>query len=239
MDFTLDELKSAMIIQTKKNDIVANNLANSDTIGFKKDFTFFDTFRKKMEEVNNLSVHTVKDLSQGDFESTDNPLDLAISGDGFFTVSMENEEVYTRNGHFELDIDGNLVDGAGNFVLGEQGQINLITTEDQVSNIFISGEGEIYIDDILVDKLRISNFTDDTQMERLSGSVFRVRNPKIADSSENNAVIMQGSIEKSNVNPVDEMVNLMELQRGFESSQRTIRTIDEILSKAATQLSKV
>jgi flagellar basal body rod protein FlgG len=239
MDFTLDELKSAMLIQTKKNDVVSNNLANADTIGFKKDFTFFDTYRKKMEEVNNLSIHSVKDLSQGDFEDTNNPLDISIAGDGFFTIQAENEVVYTRNGHFDLDIDGNLVDSAGNFVLGEGGIINLITTDDQVSNIFISGEGEIYVDEILVDKLRITNFTDNSELERLSGSVFRVKNPETIDSSENNAVIMQGRIEKSNVNPIDEMVNLMELERGFESSQRTIRTIDDILSKAATQLSKV
>ncbi len=239
MDFTLDELKSAMIIQTKKNDIVANNIANANTIGFKRDYTFFDTFRKKIEDVNNLSVHTVKDFSQGEFETTNNPLDLSISGEGFFTIEMNGEKVYTRNGHFDLDNDGYLIDGGGNFVLGEQGKINLLSNYDQISNMFISGEGEIYVDDILMDKLLISNFSNKTQMERLSGSVFRINNPQMVESIESNAVILQGRIEQSNVNPISEMVNLMELQRGFESSQRTIKILDGMLSKAATQLSKV
>ena len=239
MDFRLDELKSAMVIQTKKNDIVANNLANSDTIGFKKDFTFFDTYKKELEEVNNLSIHSVKDFSQGDFEETNNPFDIAISGNGFFNIDMNGETVFTRNGHFDLDTNGNLIDSAGNFVMGEQGVINLLTTTDQVSNVFITGEGDIYVDDIPVDRLKISNFTESTQMERLSGSVFRVANPLDAEELENNSVVMQGRIEKSNVNPITEMVSLMELERGFESSQRTIRILDGILSKAATQLSKV
>ena len=239
MDFTLDELKSAMIIQTKKNDIVSNNIANANTIGFKRDYTFFNTFRKKIEEVNNLSVHTVKDFSQGEFETTNNPLDLSISGEGFFTIEMNGEKVYTRNGHFDLDNDGYLIDGGGNFVLGEQGKINLLSNYDQISNMFISGEGEIIVDDIMMDKLLVSNFSDKTQLERLSGSVFRVNNPQASETIENNAVILQGKIEQSNVNPISEMVNLMELQRGFESSQRTIKILDGMLSKAATQLSKV
>lgn len=239
VDFRLDELKSAMIIQTKKNDIVANNLANSNTIGFKKDFTFFDSYTKKLEDVNNLSIHTVKDFSQGEFESTNNPLDLGISGQSFFSIQMGNEEVYTRNGHFGLDKDGFLIDNIGNYVLGKQGPINLITNTEQVNNIFIGSDGEIYIDDILVDKLKIANFAEETKMERLSGSVFRVKNAEFNKITEENCVVLQGCIEQSNVNPVNEMVNLMELQRGFESSQRTARILDNILSKAASQLSKV
>jgi flagellar basal-body rod protein FlgF len=238
MDFRLDELKSAMIIQTKKNDVVANNLANSDTIGFKKDYTFFDTFSKKLEDVNNLSIHAVKDLSQGEFENTNNPLDLSISGEGFFTVQIDGREAITRNGHFDLNTDGNLVDGFGNLVLGEQGKINLITNNDQVSNIFVNSNGEIFVDEIQIDKLLIKNYSEKTQLERLSGSVFRVKNPLFAEEIDTNSVVVQGRIEQSNVNPLSEMVNLMELQRGFESSQRTIKILDGILSKAA-QLSKV
>ena len=239
MDFRLDELKSAMIIQTKKNDIVANNLANVNTIGFKKDYTFFDAYKKQMEDVNNLSVHTVKDFTQGEFEETNNPLDFALSGDGFFSIEFKGEEVYTRNGHFELDNDGFLTDGEGNYVLGRQGKINLTQNFDTVSNIFVSGEGEIYVNDIPVDYFQITSFAEKTQVERLSGSVFRVKNPETVDSRNSEAFVMQGRIEQSNVNPVSEMVNLIELQRGFESSQRTIRILDNILSKASTQLSKV
>ena len=239
MDFRLDELKSAMVIQTKKNEVVANNLANADTIGFKKDFTFFDTYHKELEDVNNLSIQAVKDFSQGDYENTNNPLDLAINGEGFFNIQSDNEVVYSRNGHFDLDINGNLVDSAGNFVLGEQGTINLLTTEEQVSNIYVSGEGEIYVDDVLVDRIKVTNFIENTQMERLSGSTFRLSNPSMAEEEESTASVLQGRIEKSNVNPITEMVNLMELERGFQSSQRTIKILDDILNKAATQLSKV
>ena len=239
MDFRLDELKSAMIIQTKKNDIVANNLANIDTIGFKKDYTFFDAYRKQLEEVNNLSVHTVKDFSEGEFEETNNPLDFSLSGEGYFSVEYKGEEVYTRNGHFELDNDGFLTDGEGNYVLGRQGKINLTQNFETVSNIFVSGEGEIYVDDIPVDYFKITSFNKDTQVERLSGSVFKVKNPETVESRESESFVMQGRIEKSNVNPVSEMVNLIELQRSFESSQTTVKILDNILSKASTQISRV
>ncbi|MBN2280385.1 MAG: flagellar hook-basal body protein [Candidatus Marinimicrobia bacterium] len=239
MDFRLDELKSAMIIQTKKNDIVANNLANIDTIGFKKDYTFFNAFKKELEEVNNLSIHTVKDFTQGDFEETNNPLDFALSGGGFFTIEVASEKVYTRNGHFELDPDGFLTDSEGNYVLGQQGRINLTQNFDTVSNIFVSSEGEIYVDDIPVDYFQIANFDENTQVERLSGSVFRVKNSESLNTKNNNNFILQGRIEKSNVNPVSEMVNLIEIERGFESSQKTIRILDDILSKASSQLSRV
>ncbi len=239
MDFTLDELKSAMVIQTKKNDVVSNNLANVNTIGFKKDFTFFDAFEKKLADVNNLSVHTVKDFSQGEFENTNNPLDFALSGDGFFTIDTGDETVYTRNGHFEMNEEGYLVDGSGNYVLGQQGRINLKTNFETVSNVFVSGDGEIYVDDISVGRFQITDFEENTQMERLSGSIFRLKNPETVTTKESRASLMQGRIEQSNVNPVSEMVNLIELQRGFESSQRTIRILDNALGKASTRISKV
>ncbi|MFP4547638.1 MAG: flagellar hook-basal body protein [Bacteroidota bacterium] len=239
MDFTLDELKSAMLIQTKKNDIVSNNLANVNTIGFKKDYTFFDAYEKKMAKVNNLSIQTVKDFSQGEFEDTNNPLDFAISGDGFFNIDADGETVYTRNGHFELNDEGYLVDNQGNYVLGENGRINLQTNFETVNNIFVNGEGEIYVDNILADQFKLSGFNDNAQVERLSGSVFRLKNPDAVSEQQSDAVVVQGKIEQSNVNPVKEMVNLIELQRGFESSQRTIRILDEALSKASTQISRV
>lgn len=239
MDFTLDELKSAMIIQTKKNDIVSNNLANVNTIGFKKDYTFFDAYEKKLQQVNNLSIHTVKDFSQGEFEETNNPLDFALSGEGFFTIERGNENIYTRNGHFEMDGNGYLVDGEGNYVMGQQGKILLSGDYENVSNIFVSGEGEVYVDERLVGKLMISDFADNTEVERLSGSVFRVNNPDDVRVLDSEAVIMQGRIEQSNVNPISEMINLIELQRSFESSQKTIRILDETLNRAATQISKV
>jgi len=239
MDFTLDELKSAMLIQTKKNDIVANNLANVNTIGFKKDYTFFDAYEKKMAKVNNLSIQTVKDFSQGEFEETNNPLNFALSGDGFFNIEADGETVYTRNGHFELNDEGYLVDNENNYVLGEQGRINLQTNFETISNIFVGGNGEIYVNNVQAGKFKLSSFNDSTQVERLSGSVFRVKNPDSITEQESSAVVMQGRIEQSNVNPVKEMVNLIELQRGFESSQRTIKILDDALGKASSQISRV
>ncbi len=237
MDFKLDELKSAMIVQTKKNDIVANNISNANTIGFKKDKTYFDSFMKG--EISNLSFHTEQDLSQGELKSTDNPLDFAISGRGYFTINNNGRELYTREGHFSTDKNGYIVTGNGDEIMGEGGPINIMVDGDGVQKIHVNNDGEIFADDIYVDRLIISDFSEDIKLKRFSGNTFAPENNSDLPSRLEQPNIIQGKLEGSNVNPVSEMVNLLELQRSFESSQRTIKIIDRVLSQASTQLSKV
>ena len=104
MDIELNRLKYALTAQLNRNEIVANNLANAKTTGFKKDMTFNDLF--EVESSKNIQTHQQADHSQGALEQTGNPLDFAISGEGMFVLDANGEEIYSRDGHFTLNRDG-------------------------------------------------------------------------------------------------------------------------------------
>jgi flagellar basal-body rod protein FlgG len=235
MRVTLPLLKQALIGQLDKNNVIANNLANINTIGYKKDFVFFDALNEELKNRNgeNQSV----DLSQGELKQTSNPLDLALSGTGFFAVEREDETVYTRQGHFKLDNDGVLRTADGGRVLGENGPVVIIGKDIKPKNITITREGEIYADDEFIDRLQIVDFEDKDQLEKIGQNFFRASSQ--AESIEaDQAEVHQGFLEGSNVNPADEMIQLIEVQRQFESIQRMVRSLDNVLRSAATQVGK-
>ena len=235
MRVNLTHLKQAMIGQMDKNDVVANNLANINTMGFKKDFLFFDHLNKELK--NRESEHQVTDFAQGTLKETANPLDLAFSGRGFFAVEMEDGTGYTREGHFKLDNNGVLRDSSNRAILGESGAITLIGKDIKPQNITVTQNGEIYVDDIFIDRLQIVDFENSADLEKLGNNLF-IANDEAEPIEVNEAVIHQGFLEESNVNPADEMIQLIEVQRQFESMQRMVRSLDEVFRKAATQVGK-
>ena len=235
MDINLPKLKKVLINQVNKKDVIANNLANVNNVGFKKDVPFFEVLSKKDKAQVDLTVKT--DFSQGDFEKTNNVLDLAIAGDGFFTIEIEGEEAFTRDGHFKLDQNGTLINSSGNPVIGYQGWVVLTDIEYSKNDISISESGEIFIDDNLIDRLKISKVEDLTTLEKIGANSFSVKDPsKVFEATD--AIIKQGFLEKSNVNPVEEMMGLIEIQRQFESTQKIIRSLDETFSAAANQIGR-
>jgi len=231
IETSLISIKNKMIAQTHKNRVIANNLANLNTTGFKKDMLFFKIYDENIQ----LNIET--DFSQGSLTQTNNPIDMAISGRGFFTVETDNGEAYTRNGHFTVGQDGVLRTSNGNPVLGQGGWINVSTDGMKTGNITVNIHGEIYVDDIFIDKLKITDFDSLPELKKIGHSLYKVEENtirKITDES----TILQGKLEQSNVNPASEMINLIELQRQFESSQRVMKAIEEALKKSATQVSR-
>ncbi len=237
MDFKLSELKNALLTQVNKNDIVANNLANTNTVGFKKNVAFAEYM--KAENKGNNQIKSVQDFSQGELEQTDNPLDFALSGPGFFTVESEGKEVYTRNGHFNVDRDGFLRTMDGKAVLGQGGWINIAPDGIQPGELNVNSEGEIYADGELMGKFQISTFEPTVELRQMGNACFIPKDQRTWPTTVEEPHIIQGRLEESNVNPVDEMVQLLELHRNFESSQKTLQLIDEVLSKAANRISRI
>ncbi len=231
IETSLISLKNKMIAQTHKNRVIANNLANLNTTGFKKDMLFFKIF----DENTQLNIET--DFSQGSLTQTNNPVDMAISGRGFFTIESDNGEAYTRNGHFTVGQDGVLRTSTGNPVLGQGGWINVSTDGMKTGNITVNIHGEIYVDDILTDKLRITDFDSLSELKKIGHSLYTVEENSISKIIDE-PTVLQGKLEQSNVNPASEMINLIELQRQFESSQRAMKAIEETLKKATTQVSQ-
>jgi len=233
MDINLERLKNAMLLQTQKNDVTANNLANINTIGFKREHTFLQSLED--ETRNTLASQTVHD--QGQLKQTDNPLDLAISGRGFFTVQTQSGQAYTRDGHLAVDEYGALRTTAGHLLMGAGGP--LVVSQDglKTGSVRISQHGEIFVDDDYVDRLQVVDFDNLENLQRIGTNLY-VNNADPQPDVLEEPVILQGNLETSNVDPVQEMIHMIELQRHFESSQRVLTNYDRMLGKAANDISR-
>jgi len=237
MDFKLSELKNALLAQVSKNDVVANNLANTNTVGFKKSVAFAEYMKAEGKAEN--TIKCVRDFSQGELQQTDNPLDFALSGTGFFTIESDGKEIYTRNGHFNVDRDGFLRTMNGKAVLGQGGWINIAPDGIQPGELNVNSDGEIYADGQMVGKFQICRFDPSVELRQLGNACFVPNDERAWPTTVEEPHIIQGRLEDSNVNPVDEMVQLVELHRNFESSQKTLQLLDDVLSKAANRISRV
>jgi len=231
IEISIISLKNKMVAQTHKSRVIANNLANISTTGFKKDEMFFNV----LEQTTQMKVET--DFSQGALIETDNPLDCAISGRGFFVIETEKGEAYTRNGHFIVGSDGILRTSAGDPVLGDGGLINVSLDGEKSGKITVSARGEIFIDDELIDTLKIMDFENLSGLKKL-GKDLLVDGGNALGRVVDEPTVFQGKLEESNVNPANELINLIELQRQFESSQKAMKAIEDALKKAATQVSQ-
>ncbi|WP_320009281.1 flagellar basal-body rod protein FlgF [Maridesulfovibrio sp.] len=233
-------------------DISANNLANVNTTGFKRDnCAFQDTFiRFAHDSVADAKTYLrdkdilpeakimarprlseeVIDMSQGSFQKTGNPLDLAIRGDGFFKVQKDGQEYLTRNGVFTLSADGTLVTEQGYPVMASGGEVNLPPR----SRVTVDGEGVIYADGQEVARLDFVQPADFRSLKKDGENLFVNEAGEVPAAGE----VAQGYIEKSNVEVVNEMVAMIECQRSFEMYQKMITTTDTLDQKVIQQVGR-
>ena len=236
-----------MLPKTIKMDVIANNIANVNTTGYKKSSLF------QRELINaglvgkdkGLSDPLYKipqtfdiDFSQGRIEETKNPLDVAIEGEGFFVVDTENGLKYTRNGHFTLSNDGALITSDGYKVLGEGGEIYIPDLHKaQISQLTITKEGNLLLGRNKIDKLQIISFPEDEtghNVLKYEGNNLYTAPDEYSHESvyTENYNIHQGFLETSNVNVLSEMVEMMHLNIAMQIDQKVIKTQDASLQQA-------
>ena len=248
---------TGMINQQKRLDTVTNNLANASTTGFKREGLTSKSFDQMLTvKLNDLSVpylnegigkmslgvkigENYTDYSQGSLKETGNTYDLALAGNGFFTISYTDKkgntsEKYTRDGEFTMDSEGYLRTLEGDYVQGEGGNI-MIPVE--TSEVFIRDNGDIYADGEYVDSLRIVDFEDYNNIEKFGENLYNVVDG--ATETESTAAVKQGYLEMSNINVVKEMVEMITISRAYESNQKLIQTEDDMLDKSVNQVGKV
>ena len=224
---------------------IANNLANASTTGYKRDLQFLrlltreqsDLERKRLggASVRELVQDQFTDFSQGELNETGNRLDLAISGEGLFTIQTTKGIAYTRNGSFTLDEESYLVDYTGNRVLSDEGEI-LINGAEVIINRF----GEVEVDGGGVGKLKIVVFEDNTKLRKAGNSLFYPINREIKPQAPTEPyLVSQGFLETSNVNLVQEMITMIALGKEFEANQKVIQTNDELMRREARELGRV
>ncbi|MCL5774046.1 MAG: flagellar hook-basal body protein [Firmicutes bacterium] len=244
-----------MLAMMAKQDVVANNLANVGTTGYRKDTllvsSFNDVLNKEMgftgtdtqggympvgggiESSGGLFTQTATHYAQGSLKATDNNFDLALddNGKGFFTIQSPDGIKFTRNGAFRLSTTGYLITADGSFVLGQKGPIKVKGTDFKVNN-----DGEVIVGDKGIDKLLITSFADTRVLQKVGAANF------VASSGgavSGDCKIQQGYLEMANVNAVKEMVDMMTIMRAYEANQKILQTQDQMLGKSTNEVGRV
>ena len=218
------ESVETLLNQEQRLNQVTNNLANVDTPGFKKEIVTFDEMlyqanRSRQRVGKGLRINTIH--QQGGVQKTDAPLDLAISGDGFFKVETPAGVRYTRAGNFQRNNEGLLVTANGYPVLGEAGPITITGTK-----VDVAGDGRLFVDGIQTNRLTVVT-ADPVALKKEGENLFRLADGA-AEEASSNFQLMQGHLEKSNVNTVTEMTEMIDLYRAYEGQQKMIRAVDDM-----------
>ena len=214
----------------RKQEVVANNLANVSTDGFKQQ-RVFATLLDGILPV----AQTGNDLSTGTLKQTGNSMDVAISGDGFFVVSTPNGERYTRGGTFRVDDKHRLVDIEGRPLLGVKKNEPLVLTDGPVE---INKAGEVRQNGQVVDTLRMEGAPKAGELKREGEALWLppTADKRILKADERH--VEQGHLEESNVNSMSALVDMVVIQRAYASVQKAIVEMDHTNETAVTQLAK-
>jgi len=239
---------SGQMALSRSMDVIANNVANATTTGFKREGINFDTVMKSANGSggSNKPLHfvtdraTYRDTSNGPITPTNNPLDLAIQGKGYFVVQMPDGSTgYTRAGSLSLDNQGRIVTQAGLPILDDGNAA--ITLPDTTSEINVASDGFVSAridngtDLAQLGKINLVQFNDEQNMQPQGSSIYTsTETPKAADDS----AIKQGAIEQSNVNPVEEITSMIQIMRSYEQMTNMISNANDRHSQALDKLSK-
>jgi flagellar basal-body rod protein FlgG len=249
---------AAQLVMERRMEAISNNIANADTTGFRRDIPVFGTKRPMLSKAYSIGGaedptggksilpipyypvvdEIVTDFSQGMLHHTDNPLDLAIDGKGFFQIQTNNGVKYTRNGSFRLSAEGQIVTQSGQPLMGEGGPITVPPGDIEVDNEgILSVKGLEGGPPIQIDTLTLVAVEDLSKMRKIGDNLFELVDgtPTILPQ----ASVHQGSLERSNVDPVIEMVAMISAMRHYESVQKAIQGADDIALRNVNQIGQL
>lgn len=234
----------------KKLEILTNNIANVNTTGFKEDrttFRIYDPESSAADQRDSLNVGKPKRFlplpsgtqpvfSQGAMHQTGNPLDLAIEGEGFFSIQTPDGIRYTKNGSFNLDKEGVLVTSDGFPVLGDGGEIKI----DEDDKIFtVDDEGSISVNETQIGRLKIVDFPRPYALVKIGNTLFAAKDKSLKEITAKRFQVQQGYLELSNVDVIKSMTEMIETFRGYESYQKVIKSIDDVNGKAINDIGRL
>jgi flagellar basal-body rod protein FlgF len=231
---------TAQMTLRRNMEIVSNNLANVSTSGFKRETPAFEeqlvTVDAETAQMRKISFvrdwGVIRDMTGGPLQQTGAPLDVSIEGDGFLVVRTPDGERFTRDGHFKLDASGKIVNSNGFPVLSEGGEITIPEGE---TSIRIGQDGTISTQQGQAGKLRVVSFPHAS----LRKEGFNLYNSDEQPAPAAGARIVQGAIERSNVQPVVEMTRMIEIMRAYQHSTETLNATDDIIRRAVQRLGEV
>lgn len=224
MDQSLFQLAAAAGYGEARLAVLANNLANVNTPGFKADQVHFSEVLNDLTEGPDVRMGQFIELHPGPIEQTGNPLDVAIQGDGFFMVDTPAGQRFTRDGSFRIGEAGLLITSEGHPVSGANGPIAIDPAAGQVT---ITENGTVIAGDIPAGTIELFEFADPSSLRKLGGNLFS----GLGQTPVENPRVMQGAIERSNVESVVEMTRMIEISRGYETYQKLIQAMDQVASQ--------
>ena len=251
---------SGAIAQERVMEIIANNLANVNTVGFKGDRVTFSllesdpahnyasplppaNFKMDVEdmlplrgnEMAYVGINGVKrDETQGPSQQTQSPLDVMLEGEGLFQVMTPEGMRYTRNGQFKLNPSGVLSTQSGHPVLGEKGDILLRSGEFDINQ-----NGEIWQDDQMVDRILVYKFDQPESLERSGHNYYFYGGAEEGANRIELPSMRQGFLEGSNVNPIQNIANMIVSHRSFEAYQKAVQTYDRVMDRSANSIGQI
>jgi flagellar basal-body rod protein FlgF len=246
---------SAALAYEKRLEVVANNLANLNTAGFKRDNVSFQAYlinnagspapvnppypQTASPESFWVEYKSRTDFSPGFLRQTGNPFDLALNGKGFFSVQSPDGELYTRRGNFTLSPDSVLVTQEGWPVMGDGGEIRVTggNSNRRDLEVIVGEDGVLQVNGSKVGRVRVSDFSATDGLTKVSGCYFKAGSGGGAEPIEDFRMA-QGFLEMANVEAVQLMTEMIEIHRGYQSYQRVIQAIDELNSKSINEVGR-
>jgi flagellar basal-body rod protein FlgF len=237
MDAAMYKALSGAVAQMRYLDVASQDLANVNTAGYKRQrLAFSEVLAKRLPaEDRPGGLVAVADqrtnLGQGEVQGTGNPFDLALEGDGFFVIRTARGERYTRNGSFTLKPDGTLITPQGDPVLGDGGPLQI-----SGNKIEVASDGTVRSDQGEIGKIRMIRFNDPRKIVKEGANLFLTEPGNTKEAVE--VRVLQGSLEQSNVSPVDGMVSLISINRQFEAYERAMKLMDSVTEKMVSEAAR-
>ena len=234
---------SGNMAMMKQLDVLANNLANVNTPGFKKDTISFQAILANSglqgTEGSVDSPMLIKesysiDYSAGQVKVTDNTFDIALDGDGFFAINTPQGKAYTRQGNFKLDANSRLVTVDGYEVLGNGAPIVI-----NGGSVSFDAKGKILVEGQETGTVDVVDFPKPYDLRKIGSALFMPNDVNATPQPAKDTVVRQGYLEGSNVNTLEEMVRMIETTRSSETCQKMIQNYDQMTAKAVNELGKV
>ncbi len=221
-----DQVSSSIDALTKEFEIITHNLANVSTVGFKRRSNAFSQYFESQEagtdtySPGSIELNSVFDFSQGNIVETGRPLDFSLYGKGFFVIETPEGPLYTRNGIFLSNQNGQIVDFQGRIVAGEAGPLT-IPNDVGISQVSISSDGSISIGGATVGKFQLVDFEDNEDKLVPTGeNCYVMPDENIQPVAAENIVVKQGYQEASNVKIIDELVDMIMVSRLYEANMK-------------------
>ncbi len=231
---------SGMLPRTTNQEVISNNLANANTVGYKRQSLFIEELTRAEQRVapsqENWETPMLSDIytdySQAVLEPTGNDLNLALDGSGFMIVeSPDGEQFYTRAGDFTISTDGDIVTTDGYTLMTDAGPINL----QAGSKLEVGMDGAVSVDGQQIGMLELIDFEKPYNLERISGSLFKASDNAVAVETQN-LFVRQGFVERANVDVISEMVEMIASFRDYEANQKAIQIIDESVDRTVNDV---